>query len=449
MRVRAVISSGGYYAGRAARLRPADLGVLLTGVWQHFRADSLFRNSIYLMASTGVLAGCGFFFWILTARLYSTAEIGLATALISATVLLSNFSLLGVNTALVRFLPQDRRPDRSISTALAVVSLATLAMSAVYLLLLPLLNPRIADVLSHPLQAGFFLLFMLAVSANTLTDSVFVARRASGYNLIVYTVFGLLKLILPVFLVTLGAFGIFFSYSASVVVALLLSLWFMVRRFGIRLRPALDKGAIRAWSGYSFGTYFANFLSGVPTLMMPSIIIARLGPEPAAFFYVSAMIGELLHIIPSASTQSMLAESAHDADAVRAHTKKTLRTVYALTLPAVLAVMILGPLVLYLFGAEYAREGGWVVRLLALSMLFVGINLVGETILHIYGRIRPLIAINAFYVAVTVAFAFALSSYGLIGAALALLLGQAVAAVPFGIITARVLRRPSRAGIST
>lgn len=440
-RARAAVSVGGGYIGRAARMRPADLFSALRLLWDHFRADSLFRNSVYLMASTGILAFCGFFFWILAARLYSTAEIGLATALISATVLLSNFSLLGVNTALVRFLPGDPRPGRSISTALGVVGAATLIISAVYLLALPHVNPQLSEILSHPVQAGLFLLFMVAVSANTLTDSVFVAWRASGYNLAVYTVFGLLKLVLPVFLVALGAYGIFFSYTASVVAALLLSLFFMVRRFGTSLRPALDRAALRKWSGYSFGTYLANFLSGVPTLAMPSIIIARLGPEAAAFFYVSAMIGELLHIIPSASTQSMLAEGSHDQAALSAHIKKTLRTVYALTIPAVLAVMLLGPFVLYLFGSEYAQQGAWVLRLLALSMLFVGINLVGETILHLDGRIRRLILINLGYVGATIAFALILAPYGLMGAALALLLGQAVAAVPFGLITLRTLRR--------
>ena len=50
----------------------------------HFAQDSLYRNSIYLMLSTAIMAFFGFFFWIINTRLFSPTQIGLATALISS-----------------------------------------------------------------------------------------------------------------------------------------------------------------------------------------------------------------------------------------------------------------------------------------------------------------------------------------------------------------------------
>src|ERR1700739_369629 len=73
-------------------------GQYLKNIATRFREDSLFQNSVYLITSTVAMSLFGFAFWIITTRLYSPEEIGFATALISATTLLSTFSLFGFNT---------------------------------------------------------------------------------------------------------------------------------------------------------------------------------------------------------------------------------------------------------------------------------------------------------------------------------------------------------------
>jgi len=68
--------------------------------------DPLFKNAYFLMFSSLTSAGSGFFFWLIAARFYSTADIGLASAIISAMGLISMLSLLGFDISLVRFLPE-------------------------------------------------------------------------------------------------------------------------------------------------------------------------------------------------------------------------------------------------------------------------------------------------------------------------------------------------------
>ena len=58
-------------------------------------SDPLFKNAYFLMFSSLTSAGSGFFFWLIAARFYSTADIGLASAIISAMGLISMLSLLG------------------------------------------------------------------------------------------------------------------------------------------------------------------------------------------------------------------------------------------------------------------------------------------------------------------------------------------------------------------
>jgi len=58
------------------------------------------------MFSSLTSAGSGFFFWLIAARFYSTADIGLASAIISAMGLIAMLSLLSFDISLVRFLPK-------------------------------------------------------------------------------------------------------------------------------------------------------------------------------------------------------------------------------------------------------------------------------------------------------------------------------------------------------
>jgi len=69
-------------------------------------SDPLFKNAYFLMFSSLTPAGSSFFFWLIAARFYSTADIGLASAIISAMGLISMLSLLGFGISLVRFLPE-------------------------------------------------------------------------------------------------------------------------------------------------------------------------------------------------------------------------------------------------------------------------------------------------------------------------------------------------------
>jgi O-antigen/teichoic acid export membrane protein len=81
--------------------------------YNYLANDSLYRNSIYLMLSTGVMAVFGFFFWIINARLYSAEQVGIGTTLISIITLISSFSLLGLKNSLIKYLPtSDKKMKR-------------------------------------------------------------------------------------------------------------------------------------------------------------------------------------------------------------------------------------------------------------------------------------------------------------------------------------------------
>jgi len=95
--------------------------------------DPLYRNSFFLMADTVVTSGLGFFFWMVVARFYSEAEVGLAVALLSSVLLIGLFSRLGLDYALIRFLPKAERPADLINSSFTASGLAVIILSAIFL----------------------------------------------------------------------------------------------------------------------------------------------------------------------------------------------------------------------------------------------------------------------------------------------------------------------------
>jgi len=88
---------------------------------KHFQ-DPLYKNAYILMAREAATAVLGLVFWIVVARFYHPAEVGMAAALISAMGLLIVFSKLGLGFSLMRYLPKEEDKKSMINTCLTIFS---------------------------------------------------------------------------------------------------------------------------------------------------------------------------------------------------------------------------------------------------------------------------------------------------------------------------------------
>ncbi len=413
----------------------------LQTTWANFKSDSLFRNAVYLILSTGVMAFFGFFFWVITAHLYSTAAIGVATAAIAVTVLISSLSQLGNNTALVRHLPKSKNSNELINSSITIVGLATLLITGIYLIGIERFSPKLVFLRHDPLTIIAFMVFMTMVSINSLTDSVFVARRESQYNFIVYSVFGFLKVILPPFLIALGAFGIFLSYTTSVVVGLILSFYFMYKRYGYRLRLFVSRSLVRQVGGYSISNYVANFLASAPLQVMPILIVNGLGADQAAYYYIASMIANLLYIIPNAVGQSLLAEGSHNEAEMLASAKAAAILTAKLLVPAILVIIAASKLLLAIFGQPYAAHAATILQLLALSGVFMAITQIGISILRVQKRIAVMIAINAVYAVASLVLVHFALGHGLTAVGISLIASQGLLALLYVMVI--LMKKPA------
>jgi len=74
--------TGAIFEAETSRLKILNR-MNLTNVYKHIMTDPLYKNSLFNMASTFILGGLGFVFWLIIARLYKPENVGIATTLIS------------------------------------------------------------------------------------------------------------------------------------------------------------------------------------------------------------------------------------------------------------------------------------------------------------------------------------------------------------------------------
>ena len=76
--------------------------------------------------------------------------------------------------------------------------------------------------------------------------------------------------------------------------------------------------------------------------------------------------------------------------------RRSYKFIFLLLIPAIILLLLLGKWLLLLFGEGYSENALMLLRILALSGIFVGVNSVYMTILRVQGRIRELVIITGF-----------------------------------------------------
>ncbi|MER7844415.1 polysaccharide pyruvyl transferase family protein [Kitasatospora sp. NPDC096077] len=400
---------------RAERTTGVGLVAGLARAVRTARHDQVARSSVYLMAATVSTAALGFLFWVAAARLFPPSQVGTATSLTNAISLIAYFSLCGLNSTLVRFPAAPERRHAQINRAVLLVFGAGCLLGTGYLLGLPLYGTRLLAVRADPVQAGLIVLFCALSAVNLLTDAVFVGERLAQYNTLVDGVLqGLAKLGLPFLLTGLGSFGLVASIGGGYAVAVLASLWFLRRRIG--LRPTVLGGGtlLREHLGFSAGSYLSSLLNLVPLLVLPLLVLQRLGTEAAAYYFVAFQIANLANAVPFAVCESMFAEISADESRLVPVLRRSARLIVLLQLPAAVVLAAGSGLLLRLFGGSYPARAQGLLVVLAVGTGAVALNTVGSFALKLVRRMAPLVWSNVVYAVVTVGLAAAWAGHGLI-----------------------------------
>ncbi|MBA3788854.1 oligosaccharide flippase family protein [Patescibacteria group bacterium] len=393
-------------------------------------ADTLFRNSFYLMLNTVVMAGLGFGFWLISAHLFSPSDIGIASGLISAMALISYVSLLGFNNTFVRVLPTSTNRSTEINTGLLLSLLVAVVVAIGYLIAIPHIAPRLDLVNKNLFYSLGFIALAVFATMNMLTDSIFIALRAAKYNLLIDGgITSGIKMLLPFVFVSLGAYGVFASAGVAAGFGMIASIIFLIYKFEYRPRLHIHRQTVRSIFHYSFASYLANLLNIAPTLVLPLLIINRLGPAPAGYYYLAFMMANLLYAVAYSISQSLFAEGSYGDISLEKLARRSVVILGVIMIPAALILGAAGPFILQIFGKSYGVEASPVLITLSLAAPAVAAYSIGNVLLRLRNKIYSIIAVNVVYFAGISGFAILWVGKGLTWIGFAWIIGNVLAAL--------------------
>lgn len=392
--------------------------------------DPLFKNAIHLISTTFATAALGFVFWMIVTRCYASEEVGLASTIISSMNLLAMLSLLGFNVALIRFLPNSDEKEATINSCFTLSLITALVISTIFLSGLDFWSPKLLFLKQHLVFAALFIAFTGIWVATTLLNSVFISNRMSKYVLLKESIFGASKIPMPIFLVSFGAFGVFFAWGIGSVIALIFGIAFLFRIIpSYKPMIKVKREVVNDMFHFSFRNYVGNFFNVAPALILPIMITNVLSPDITAYFYISWMIATLLFMIPVQASQSLFAEGSNIEEKVAENVRKSMKFILLLLIPSVIFILIFGNKFLLLFGKEYSVEGFRLLQILAVSALPFAVNAVYISVKKIKKEINMIVLVYGIVAFVTLVGSYLLlESIGLIGVGYAWILGNVITA---------------------
>lgn len=394
----------------------------------------LYSNALFLMGASVFSSLIGFVFWLVAARFYPDEAVGLASALISAMGLAVSFSKLGLELGLVRFLKRHSEdPKAIINTVFTVGLLASVAAALIFIAGLDLWSPALLFIRETPLYLFAFVFFCAVSSLNNLSDHSFIASRRSGFVVASGLIFGILKVILAIALASfLTSFSIFASWGIGMTAAVIISIFVLlpIAQRGYRFAVTIKKKILGDMLGYSFANYISMLLWGTPALIFPLMVVNLLGAEANAYFYIGWAVSNVIVMIPQSVTTSLLAEGSYDETNLKTHILRSLKIIFLLLVPAVVAVLLLADKLLWLFGTQYSASATELVRIMTLAVLPLAVNILYLNIKRVQKDLKMIVGMPAFIAVISIVLALILlPQIGFNGVGIAWLAAHACCAV--------------------
>ena len=357
-------------------------------------STSLYRNAVYLMLNRAITSLLGFFFWMIVARYYTEGAVGYSSAIISAISLLAMISMVGLNSTLIRFLSQAERPHDLINSCSTISGLFSVVIAIIFIIGLGFWSPALAFIKGNSIFSLAFIIFTALWTVSSLLNTVFIARRRSVFVLSKAIISSVLKLPLPILLVSFfHSFGVVASWGIAAAIALSVSLLLFLPRIetGYKPAPVLYIGIIKTIWKYSAGSYFANLLSTALQFVLPLLVLNLLGAEQNAYFYIGWMIASLLFSIPQSVSTSLFAEGSHFEEKLRENVVKSFKFSFLLMIPSIIVLILAGKWLLLAFGHSYSLNALKLLWVLSISGLPIIINRIYTSILRVENRLKELI----------------------------------------------------------
>jgi len=409
---------------------------MLTKLVNWVRQESdLLLNGGSIIGTTALTSGLGFLFWLLAARSSTPADVGLASAAVSAMQLLGTIGVMGLGTLLIRELPRQNGEKGSlIMAALLIASGLSLLLGALFAVLAPVASDEFLPLRSGLGSVVLFALGVALTAATVVFDRACIGLLRGGLQLERNGFFGIAKLVAllaaGVWIPTAGGLAIYGVWA----LANLLSLLFVAGRVGV---ARVAKSAVSPqWQllthlrGDALRHHALNLSIYAPDWFFPVLTTALFSSETTAYYYVASMLAAFVGTAPHALTQALYAIGAQNPDLLARKMRLTLKLSTLIGIVANLVLVFAADFILSWYGTTYVAPAAACLRILALGVFPTTVTTHYLTISRIHRRFlsatKAIAAVGALGLALG---AMGAKLYGLSGLAAGWVIAQAIGAV--------------------
>jgi len=391
--------------------------------------DPLYRNSLLLLCNTAVVAIVGLVAWTFTTRHYPAPAVGSFAGLTFGISLIATISALGLPNMIMRHLVNSENPRGLLAISLLGVACLGTALGTVVILGIGPILPASLHLRQQGSAVALFVLLMILTAMGSVAGQGLVAVRASRTILWTNLVGSLSRLAALVGLDSFKSTGLIISYSLSLILTTGLSIVTLSRKLIKKRGQGSSLKLIRDHISITFSNYIATILGILPSTVVPLEVLSERGAAQTASFSVAFLIASFLNFIPSTTSAVLFAEASRKGVTMGTQLRKAIRAIYALLLPALLALVPSASLIMSVFGATYEAQASNCLRILALTALVGSGNYLVDSMLIARDRSGAYLFMNGVNAALVLGCVGVLLKHGLTWGAIGWALAQAVSFV--------------------
>ena len=421
---------------------------LVGRAWDQAKSP-LYRNAFFIMLASLIGAPLGFVFLFVVYKYYDLTDAGYAAAMVNTITFLVGIGSLGLPIALIRFLPESDDPPALVNTSLSIAGGLSAALALVFILGLGIWAPNLRLIFANPVYLLIIPLTAMAYAFGPVLDQATIGVRRADLFAIRVAILSVIKIPLPLLFVLAfrdelgGTLGVYMSWSLSFAISVIVVGLVLLPRVipGYRPRPRLSRSRLRPMFRFSVGNWVASLIGSAGSLLLTLLIINTLpeatGSTAVAVYYAVTVMAGILIVIPQATMSSLYAEASQRNAERRRDERRAIGLSIALLIPGIIAMWLFADVLLRLFeNTTLADQGAGPLRILTLSSIPIFLNSVFGTRVRVRKEIIPLIVSAEIGSGVTLGLGYVLlQSYGLVGLAIAVVLGQA-ASTPYLLVVA-------------
>jgi O-antigen/teichoic acid export membrane protein len=339
------------------------------------RALPMHLNSLSLIVGKMATLSVGFLVWLIAARLFTPAEVGLASGAVSAMMLCVQIALFGAGAAVITLFPRHQdHPADLLDTAISVVAAASLVAGGLFLLLASGIFHELSVVTALPIYTVAFLAMCILGTLGVLFDQIGTVLRRGDQVLVRGALFGVVTLAVLIGLSRAGLGTGSVAILVAWVVGGLLSVgvgFYQLRRSlpTYRFRPRVRRRLATQIVGIGLPNWALTLTERAPGSIMPILVTELLSPEANATWYAVWMMAWVVYVIPIQVGLSLFAEASHRPSDLTWAVRQGLGLSLAIGVVGAMGAAIVGPFMLSFLGNSYVDGGTTPLRILVVAVL--------------------------------------------------------------------------------